>query len=130
MLWLLSLAAPVGALTPFVPGIALAVGVVTIGWTVAQSWFFYQAVLFAELFPKNAAATALGICGAVGAGSGMLVNLGLGPLIERFGYMPVFVAGGLLHPIAAIVLRRVLLPGKGATGPECQKSPTGISTRP
>jgi ACS family hexuronate transporter-like MFS transporter len=98
--------APVGAFTTFAPSIAWALVTISLVAIVCQIWFFGQGLLVADVFPKTSAATIAGLLGAVGASGGLLLNLAAGPLIERAGYVPVFVGLACLHPLAALMLWR------------------------
>ena len=73
---------------------------------VCQIWFFGQSMLVADIFPKNSAATIAGLLGATGATGGLIINAFAGPLIDRAGYILVFVGLACLHPLAAILLWR------------------------
>jgi MFS transporter, ACS family, hexuronate transporter len=106
MFALAALFAPVGAFTTFAPSITWALVMLSIVAIVCQIWFFGQGLLVADIFPKNSAATIAGILGAVGASGGLLLNAIAGPLIERAGYIPVFVTLACLHPLAAVMLWR------------------------
>lgn len=78
-----------------------------------QIWLFSQTLLVSDLFPKQSAATVAGLVGAVGASGGLLMSLIAGPIIEKAGYIPVFMALACLHPIAAMMFwgaRRHLTP--------------------
>lgn len=96
--------APIGAFTTFAPNIAVALVMISLVAMVCQIWFFGQSMLVADIFPKNSAATIAGLLGAVGATGGLLINALAGPLIERAGYVPVFVGLACLHPLAAMML--------------------------
>ncbi len=98
--------APVGAFTTFAPSITWALVLISLVAIVCQIWFFGQGLLVADVFPKTSAATIAGLLGAVGASGGLLLNLAAGPLIERAGYVPVFVGLACLHPLAALMLWR------------------------
>lgn len=96
--------APIGALTTFAPSIAVALVMISLVAMVCQVWFFGQSMLVADIFPKNSAATVAGLLGAVGATGGLLINALAGPIIDRAGYIPVFVGLACLHPLAAVML--------------------------
>lgn len=98
--------APLGALTTFAPSIAMALVLISLVAIVCQIWFFGQGLLVADVFPRHSAATIAGLLGAVGASGGLLMNLIAGPLIERAGYIPVFVSLSCLHPLAGWMLWR------------------------
>jgi ACS family hexuronate transporter-like MFS transporter len=96
--------APIGAFTTFAPSITVALVMISLVAMVCQVWFFGQSMLVADIFPKNSAATIAGLLGAVGATGGLIINALAGPLIDRAGYIPVFVGLACLHPLAAILL--------------------------
>lgn len=98
--------APVGAFTTFAPSVAWALVMISLVAIVCQIWFFGQGLLVADVFSKTSAATIAGLLGAVGASGGLLLNAVAGPLIERAGYVPVFVGLACLHPLAAVMLWR------------------------
>jgi MFS transporter, ACS family, hexuronate transporter len=114
MFALAAMFAPVGAFTTFAPSITWALVMISLVAIVCQIWFFGQGLLVADVFSKNSAATIAGLLGAVGASGGLLLNVVAGPLIERAGYIPVFVGLSCLHPLAAILLwrakKRLLIP--------------------
>lgn len=98
--------APVGAFTTFATNITGALVMISLVAMVCQIWFFGQSMLVADIFPKNSAATIAGLLGATGATGGLLINALAGPLIDRAGYILVFVGLACLHPLAAAMLWR------------------------
>ncbi len=58
----------------------------------------------AEVFPKNAIATVTGLGGAVGSWMGALAMLTTGQVVQALGYTPVFLACGVLYPLALLVV--------------------------
>jgi ACS family hexuronate transporter-like MFS transporter len=96
--------APIGAFTTFAPNVTIALVMISVVAMVCQIWFFGQSMLVADIFPKNSAATIAGLLGAVGATGGLIINAAAGPLIDRAGYIPVFVGLACLHPLAAVML--------------------------
>ena len=98
--------APVGAFTTAAPSIAWALVMLSVVAIVCQVWFFGQGLLVADIFPKTSAATIAGVLGAIGASGGLLLNLIAGPLIDRAGYVPVFIPLACLHPLAGLLLWR------------------------
>ncbi len=101
-----ALLAPVGAFTTFAPSLTWALVMISLVAICCQIWFFGQGLLVADVFSRNSAATIAGLLGAVGASGGLLLNALAGPLIERAGYIPVFVGLACLHPLAAILFWR------------------------
>ena len=101
-----ALLAPIGAFTTFAPSLTWALVMLSLVAICCQIWFFGQGLLVADVFPRNSAATIAGLLGAVGASGGLLLNALAGPLIERAGYIPVFVGLACLHPLAALLFWR------------------------
>jgi ACS family hexuronate transporter-like MFS transporter len=98
--------APAGVLTTFAPSLFWVLVVFSIMSIVCQIWFFGQSLLVADVFPKTSAATMAGLLGAVGATGGLILNVMVGPVVERFGYLSVFSVLAVLHPLAAVLLFR------------------------
>lgn len=101
----LSLFAPVGAFLAGTSSLPVILVLLCFVYTVAQCWFFYSAVLLADIFPSNAVAGAMGFMGAASATTAMLVNFWIGPIVEKVGYGPIFVGAAVMHPLGALVVR-------------------------
>lgn len=71
---------------------------------VCTTWLFLMAALIADASPPSAVATVHGISGAFGAAGGLIFNLAIGGVVDRFGYGFVFAAAGMLHLAASVVL--------------------------
>ncbi|MBX3737972.1 MAG: MFS transporter [Candidatus Didemnitutus sp.] len=109
-LLVLSFFAPIGALLAGTSSLPVILLLLCFVYTVAQSWFFYSAVLLADIFPSNAVASAMGFMGAVSVTTAMLVNLWIGPIVEKVGYGPIFVVAAVMHPLGALVVRACFKP--------------------
>lgn len=82
------------------PGIALAL---VAGMTFCHGGW-NNITLPAEVFPKNAVATVTGLGGALGSWAGALSQLGIGKVVETFGFTPIFGACAGLYPIALLLV--------------------------
>lgn len=109
-LLVLSLFAPLGALLAGTSSLPAILVLLCFVYTVAQSWFFYSAVLLTDIFPSNAVAGAMGFMGAASATTAMLVNFWIGPIVEKVGYGPIFVVAAVMHPLGALVVRACFKP--------------------
>jgi MFS transporter, ACS family, hexuronate transporter len=99
---------PVAILAPLAPNAALAIAAtcsVVFGHAV---WIANLLTLPADLFGSNEVATASGFSGMGGAIGGILANLGTGYIVSHFTYTPVFVLAGLMHPLALLIVWRML----------------------
>jgi len=99
----LSLLAPISLLIHSASTLTLLILLLCVIYTIAQLWFFYTGVVLTDIFPAKSVAGAMGVIGALGASMGALVNLGIGPFVERVGYGPLFAAVAVLYPLGALV---------------------------
>lgn len=106
----LSMFAPMGALLAGTSSLPVILVLLCFVYTVAQSWFFYTAVLLADIFPSNAVASAMGFMGAASVTTAMIVNFWIGPIVEKVGYGPIFVVAAVMHPLGALVVRACFKP--------------------
>jgi MFS transporter, ACS family, aldohexuronate transporter len=60
--------------------------------------------LLSDVFPSRAIATITGLSGTAGGIGGMLFNLAVGRLVDRYSYTPAFVFTGLVYPVALMLL--------------------------
>lgn len=95
-------------LTPLAGSATLTIVLVTIVVALGQAWMFFGSLLQTDLFPRNAIGTANGLLGACGASFGLLLNLTLGWIVQSVGYTPIFVVSGLLYPLAALLVWRLV----------------------
>lgn len=94
--------------------------IATSTYILAFTWLYLSNILIADLFPKELVGSAIGLVNCVGTIGAALFNAAAGPLIESFGYAPMFIVCALLHPLAAVVLQffyRDLLAGTARSVP-------------
>ncbi len=99
---------PTAILAPLVPSAGLAIAATSIVVFGHAVWVANLLTLPADLFPSTEVGTASGFSGMAGSVGGILANLGTGYIVSTFSYLPIFIAAGLLHPIAFLVLWRLL----------------------
>jgi len=110
-LWLFAITAalmPLGGFITSASSVTMAMVIITIVVCVCQGWFVGFNVLLAGLFPVKVNASAVGILGAVGASTSLLLNLLAGPILAQFDYVALFAGLALLHPISAVVMIAVI----------------------
>jgi len=95
---------PTAILAPLVPSAGLAIAATSIVVFGHAVWVANLLTLPADLFPGGEVGTASGFSGMAGSVGGILANLGTGYIVSTFSYLPVFIAAGLLHPIAFVLL--------------------------
>ncbi|WP_176141655.1 MFS transporter [Sphingopyxis flava] len=99
---------PLGALITMASSAFVAVAIITVVVAVCQAWFVGYNVLLAGLFPIKINASAVGILGAVGASTSLVLNLLAGTLLAQFDYIALFAGLAILHPVSAVILFLVI----------------------
>lgn len=67
-------------------------------------WITNYVTIIGDRFPKSRVATVMGITGMVGTLGGMCANTTIGFIVDRFSFLPVWIASGLLYPAAMLVI--------------------------
>jgi ACS family hexuronate transporter-like MFS transporter len=99
---------PVAIAAPHVPGAALAIAATCFLTFGHGFWTANLQALPADLFPGHEVGSVSGFSGMGGALAGMFANLGTGYVVTRFSYSPVFLAAGVMHPVAMLIIWRML----------------------
>lgn len=71
-------------------------------------WVSNLLTLPADLFPGARVGTVTGLSGMGGAVGGILANLLTGYAVSRVSFLPVFVVAGLMHPLSALLVGRLV----------------------
>ncbi|RYY27156.1 MAG: MFS transporter [Sphingomonadales bacterium] len=95
---------PLGAFITMTSSATLALVIITIVISVCQIWFVGFNVLLAGLFPVKINASAVGMLGAVGATTSLILNLVAGFILIQFDYVALFAGLAILHPISAVIM--------------------------
>lgn len=98
--------APLIAVIPFIDNVALVIVIFATTYFMAFTWLAMSNILMADLFPKNQVGSAIGLISCVGTIGAAVFNGVVGSVIERVGYMPVFIALALVHPIALVIMQK------------------------
>ena len=101
---------PAAIFAPFAPNFELALAAICLMTLGHAMWVANLQSIPADVFPSSEVATASGLTGMGGAFGGMLANLGTGYVVQSYGYAPVFIVAGLMHPLAALIVHRLLGP--------------------
>src|SRR5258706_15981003 len=99
---------PVSILAPLVPSTWMAIGATCFATFGHGFWLSNLVTLPTDLFRGREMGTASGFSGMGGALGGMLATLGTGWVVQHFSYAPVFLMAGLLHPLSAVLVYRLL----------------------
>ncbi|MCM8732350.1 MFS transporter [Hephaestia sp. GCM10023244] len=95
---------PLGALITMTSSVFIAITIITVVVSICQIWFVGYNVLLAGLFPIKVNASAVGILGAVGASTSLVLNLLAGSILAQFDYIALFAGLAILHPLSAVIL--------------------------
>ena len=97
-------------LTEWVSSVELAVGFMCLYMFAHGLWITNYITAISDVFGAVGTSTVVGLSGTAGAVSGLLLNPMIGKIIENFSYTPLWIACGLLYPIAFAGFI-VLIPG-------------------
>ncbi len=101
---------PLSPLVAFAPNAYIAVIVASIAAFAHLSWQISLSTMVVNIFPKRLVGTVFGLV-AAGSGFGGMVSTNLvGRMVTDYSYTPVFIAMGLLHPIAFLLIKTLRLP--------------------
>jgi ACS family hexuronate transporter-like MFS transporter len=84
------------------PGVAIAL--MSILMLAHGIWIANFITLIGDTVAPHEVATAVGLTGTCGGIAGMLSNLIVGPVVDRYSFTPVFMASALVYPAAWLIL--------------------------
>ena len=99
---------PVAIVAPLVPTAGLAIAATCFLTFGHAFWVANIQTLPTDLFKGGEVGTATGFSGTGGAIGGMLANLGTGWVVSHYSYSPVFLIAGLMHPLSAVIIYKML----------------------
>ncbi|WP_263409005.1 MFS transporter [Terriglobus tenax] len=71
-------------------------------------WITNYLSLVADIFPAERNASVVGLTGMVGGFAGMLSTLVIGPTVDRYTFLPVFIVSGFIYPAAYLLVRQAV----------------------
>jgi ACS family hexuronate transporter-like MFS transporter len=95
---------PISILSMYVDRMDVAVGLMAVQMLAHGFWITNYITLTGDLLPPRSVGTVVGLCGCAGGLSGFLTTKLVGLVVERFSFVPVFVAAGVLYPIGFLVI--------------------------
>lgn len=84
--------------------LSLAIVFFSLAMLAHQFWSTIMQTLPADLFPPRSVASVAGLAGCAGAFGGVLFSLIIGDILTRYGYGPVFLIAGVLHPLSLLIV--------------------------
>ncbi|GAB2792598.1 MFS transporter [Rhabdobacter roseus] len=67
-------------------------------------WITNYITSISDIFGERATSTVVGLSGTAGAVSGLILNPLMGLIIQNYSYQPLWIASGLMYPLAFVVL--------------------------
>ncbi|GAB3973480.1 MFS transporter [Spirosoma terrae] len=97
----LTLAAPA---IEWVSSVNVAVALMAVFMFAHGFWITNYITSISDMFGQKATSTVVGLSGTAGAVSGLLLNPLMGVVIQNYSYRPLWIASGLLYPLAFVIL--------------------------
>jgi ACS family hexuronate transporter-like MFS transporter len=88
----------------------LCVALISVATFAYSTWAANVLTLPADLFPQRVVASVSGLSGTGAALGGMIFTLVIGAVVDRFSYIPVFIAAGVMPLIAASIALTTIRP--------------------
>jgi ACS family hexuronate transporter-like MFS transporter len=98
---------PMSALVPWAPSPILVVLAASAAAFAHLAWQTSLSAMVVDIFPKPLIGTVFGIVAAGSGLGGMIFTNVASHVLVRYSYTPVFVAMGLFHPVAFLLIRRL-----------------------
>ncbi|GAA4469667.1 MFS transporter [Nibrella saemangeumensis] len=96
----LTLVAP---MIEWVASVEVAIALMSVFMFAHGFWITNYITSISDMFGERATSTVVGLSGTAGAVSGLLLNPLMGLIIQNYTYRPLWIASGLLYPLAFIV---------------------------
>lgn len=97
---LLTIAAP---FVEWVSTVEVAIALMALIMFAHGFWITNYITAISDIFGKQATSTVVGLSGTAGAVSGLLLNPLIGLIIQNYSYQPLWIASGLMYPLAFII---------------------------
>lgn len=95
---------PISILSMYVDRMDVAVGLMSVQMFAHGFWITNYMTLTGDLLPPRSVGTVVGLCGCAGGLSGFFTTKLVGLIVDRFSFVPVFIAAGVLYPIGFLVI--------------------------
>jgi MFS transporter, ACS family, hexuronate transporter len=99
---------PAAILAPLVPTVWMAIGAICFVTMGHALWVSNLQTLPTDLFRGPEIGKAMGFSGMGGAVGGILANMVTGTIVMNFSYAPIFLMAGLMHPLSALIIYKML----------------------
>ncbi|GGH30775.1 hexuronate transporter [Dyadobacter endophyticus] len=93
----LTLAVP---MTEYTSSVAIAIALMALYMFAHGCWITNYITAISDVFGPGATSTVVGLSGTAGALSSLILNPMIGKIVQEYSYKPLWIASGLLYPIA------------------------------
>ncbi|MDW3652421.1 MAG: MFS transporter [Bacteroidia bacterium] len=102
----LAIAACLMPIALFITGVPLSMAIVFFSMAMFghQAFSTLMQTLTADMYPSHSVGSIAGLVGAAGSMGGVVFSFFVGLLLSNFGYGPVFIIAGILHPISFLLI--------------------------
>lgn len=103
---IMGVAAALTLVTPMVEWVAsveVAIALMSVFMFAHGFWITNYITAISDIFGEGATSTVVGLSGTAGAVSGLLLNPLMGLIIQNYSYQPLWIASGMLYPLAFLV---------------------------
>jgi len=104
LLTLAALITPVSWLAALAPSSVWVITLMSCLMLAHGLWISNFLGLLSDVFPSSAIASIIGLTGTAGGIAGILSNLAVGQLVDRFSFAPAFAVSAVLYPVALLFL--------------------------
>jgi len=103
----MGIAALLTIVAPFIAWVStveMAVALMSVVMFAHGFWITNYITAISDIFGKNGTSTVVGLSGTAGAISGLIINPLIGLIVQNYSYTPIWIASGILYPMAFILL--------------------------
>ncbi|MDO8991757.1 MAG: MFS transporter, partial [Daejeonella sp.] len=93
----------VAPLIAWVSTVEMAVALMAVIMFAHGFWITNYITAISDIFGKNGTSTVVGLSGTAGAVSGLIINPLIGLIVQNYSYNPIWIASGVLYPLAFIL---------------------------
>jgi ACS family hexuronate transporter-like MFS transporter len=103
----MGIAALLTVVAPFIATVStveMAIALMSVIMFAHGFWITNYITSISDIFGKNGTSTVVGLSGTAGAISGLIINPLIGLIVQNYSYTPIWIASGILYPLAFILL--------------------------
>ena len=103
----MGIAALLTVVAPFIATVStveMAIALMSVIMFAHGFWITNYITAISDIFGKNGTSTVVGLSGTAGAISGLIINPLIGLIVQNYSYTPIWIASGILYPLAFILL--------------------------